>query len=121
MKKITFLLFIVCIAFTACTSRTEKLVSVYTDTIGAQPKQEGSVYTWTNLSEEQFYRNGQLLKDKTDKILGLLPSETHDKEVSAATGDIYTSYIWEDTKERVTLWLDYQKGKESIQLIIKTK
>ncbi|UVX35885.1 MAG: hypothetical protein [Bacteriophage sp.] len=121
MKKLIFALMSICFIVTSCGNKVENLVSEYTSVIGKAPKQEGGVYTWENLTKEQFYKNGQTLKDKTDKILGFLPTESNEKEVSSATGDLYTSYVWENSNIRVCLWLDYLEEKESIQLIIKEK
>ena len=107
---------------TSCSApQNEQLVKEYTTTIGQEPKVSNNVYDWENLSDKQAVQLEVQLKDATDRILGFLPTETHKMEVSASTGDLYSSYVWENEKVRVNLWVDYKKGSESIQLVYKEK
>lgn len=121
MKKILFTLLTLTCILSACSSTSEKLVSEYESKLGKCEDVQGSMYTWKNISKETFYKNGPKLKDTTDKIVGMLPTKTHDQELSAATGSLYSSYTWESPQIKVVLWLDYQEGKEFIQLVIKKK
>ena len=123
MKKltsiITALLFLL---VTSCSApQNEQLIKEYTTTIGQEPKVSNNVYDWENLSDKQAAQLEIRLKEATDKILGFIPTETHKMEVSASTGDLYSSYVWENEKVRVNLWVDYQKGSESIQLVYHKK
>lgn len=107
---------------TSCSApQNELLVKEYTTTIGQEPKSSNNVYDWENLSEKQAAQLEVQLKNATDRILGFLPTETHKMEVSTSTGDLYSSYVWENEKVRVNLWVDYKKGSESIQLVYKAK
>lgn len=123
MKKLTLIftaLFLLLV--TSCTTPlNEQLAKEYTTTIGQEPKIFNNVYDWENLSEKQALQFEVKLKEATDKILGFIPTETHKLEVSASSGDLYSSYVWENDKIRVVLWVDYKKGSESIQLVYKEK
>lgn len=123
MKKltsiITTLLFLL---VTSCSApQNEQLIKEYTTTIGQEPKVSNNVYDWEILSDKQAAQLEIRLKEATDKILGFIPTETHKMEVSASTGDLYSSYVWENEKVRVNLWVDYQKGSESVQLVYHKK
>lgn len=123
MKKLTSIIAVLFfLLVTSCSApQNEQLVKEYTTTIGQEPKVSNNVYDWKNLSDKQAVQLEVQLKDATDRILGFLPTETHKMEVSASTGDLYSSYVWENAKVRVNLWVDYQKGSESIQLVYKEK
>lgn len=123
MKKLTSIIAVLFfLLVTSCSApQNEQLVKEYTTTIGQEPKASNNVYDWKNLSDKQAVQLEVQLKDATDRILGFLPTETHKMEVSASTGDLYSSYVWENAKVRVNLWVDYQKGSESIQLVYKEK
>lgn len=123
MKKFTYIIAaLFFLLVTSCSApQNEQLVKEYTTTIGQEPKVSNNVYDWKNLSDKQAVQLEVQLKDATDRILGFLPTETHKMEVSASTGDLYSSYVWENAKVRVNLWVDYQKGSESIQLVYKEK
>lgn len=123
MKKFTYIITVLFLLLvTSCSApQNEQLVKEYTTTIGQEPKSSNNVYDWENLSEKQAAQLEVQLKNATDRILGFLPTETHKMEVSASTGDLYSSYVWENEKVRVNLWVDYKKGSESIQLVYKAK
>jgi hypothetical protein len=107
---------------TSCSaSQNEQLVKEYTKTIGQEAKVSNNVYDWEKISNKQATQLEIRLKEATDKILGSTPTETHKMEVSSSTGDLYSSYIWENEKVKVNLWVDYKKGSESIQLVYKEK
>lgn len=123
MKKLASIITVLFLLLTTSCSapQNEQLVKEYTTTIGQEPKVSNNVYDWENLSDKQAVQLEVQLKDATDRILGFLPTETHKMEVSASTGDLYSSYVWENEKVRVNLWVDYKKGSESIQLVYKEK
>lgn len=123
MKKLTSIIAVLFfLLVTSCSApQNEQLVKEYTTTIGQEPKVSNNVYDWENLSEKQAAQLEIQLKEATDKILGFIPTETHKMEVSTSTGDLYSSYVWENEKVRVNLWVDYKKGSESIQLVYKAK
>lgn len=123
MKQFTYIITVLFLLLvTSCSApQNELLVKEYTTTIGQEPKISNNVYDWENLSEKQAAQLEVQLKNATDRILGFLPTETHKMEVSASTGDLYSSYVWENEKVRVNLWVDYKKGSESIQLVYKAK
>lgn len=123
MKQFTYIITVLFLLLvTSCSApQNELLVKEYTTTIGQEPKISNNVYDWENLSEKQAAQLEIQLKEATDKILGFIPTETHKMEVSASTGDLYSSYVWENEKVRVNLWVDYRKGSESIQLVYKAK
>lgn len=123
MKKLTSIITVLLfLLVTSCSApQNEQLVKEYTTTIGQEPKVSNNVYDWKNLSDKQAAQLEIQLKEATDKILGFIPTETHKMEVSASTGDLYSSYVWENEKVRVNLWVDYKKGSESIQLVYKNK
>lgn len=123
MKKLTSIITVLFfLLVTSCSApQNEQLVKEYTTTIGQEPKVSNNVYDWENLSEKQAAQLEIQLKEATDKILGFIPTETHKMEVSTSTGDLYSSYVWENEKVRVNLWVDYKKGSESIQLVYKAK
>lgn len=123
MKKLTSIIAVLFfLLVTSCSApQNEQLVKEYTTTIGQEPKVSNNVYDWENLSEKQAAQLEIQLKNATDRILGFLPTETHKMEVSTSTGDLYSSYVWENEKVRVNLWVDYKKGSESIQLVYKNK
>lgn len=123
MKKLASIITVLFLLLvTSCSApQNEQLVKEYTTTIGQEPKVSNNVYDWENLSDKQAVQLEVQLKDATDRILGFLPTETHKMEVSASTGDLYSSYVWENEKVRVNLWVDYKKGSESIQLVYKEK
>lgn len=123
MKKLTsitaVLLFLL---VTSCSApQNEQLVKEYTNTIGQKAKVSNNVYDWEKISDKQAAQLEIRLKEATDKILGFTPTETHKMEVSSSTGDLYSSYVWENEKVKVSLWVDYKKGAESIQLVYKEK
>lgn len=123
MKKLTsitaVLLFLL---VTSCSApQSEQLVKEYTNTIGQKAKVSNNVYDWEKISDKQAAQLEIRLKEATDKILGFTPTETHKMEVSSSTGDLYSSYVWENEKVKVSLWVDYKKGAESIQLVYKEK
>lgn len=123
MKKIVSIITVLFLLLTTSCSvpMNEQLVKEYTTTIGQEPKVSNNVYDWENLSDKQAAQLEIQLKETTDKILGFIPTETHKMEVSASTGDLYSSYVWENEKVIVNLWVDYKKGSESIQLVYKEK
>lgn len=123
MKQFTYIITVLFLLLvTSCSApQNELLVKEYTTTIGQEPKSSNNVYDWENLSEKQAAQLEVQLKNATDRILGFLPTETHKMEVSTSTGDLYSSYVWENEKVRVNLWVDYKKGSESIQLVYKAK
>lgn len=123
MKQFTYIITILFLLLvTSCSApQNELLVKEYTTTIGQEPKISNNVYDWENLSDKQAAQLEIQLKEATDKILGFIPTETHKMEVSASTGDLYSSYVWENGNVRVNLWVDYKKGSESIQLVYKAK
>lgn len=123
MKKLAFTIAVLLfLLVTSCSApQNEQLIKEYTTTIGQEPKVSNNVYAWGNLSDKQAAQLEIQLKEATDKILGFIPTETHKMEVSANTGDLYSSYVWENEKVRVNLWVDYKKGSESIQLVYKEK
>jgi hypothetical protein len=123
MKQFTYIITVLFLLLvTSCSApQNELLVKEYTTTIGQEPKISNNVYDWENLSDKQAAQLEIQLKEATDKILGFIPTETHKMEVSASTSDLYSSYVWENEKVRVNLWVDYKKGSESIQLVYKAK
>ena len=123
MKKLASIIAVLLfLLVTSCSApQNEQLVKEYTTTIGQEPKVSNNVYDWKNLSDKQAAQLENQLKEATDKILGFIPTEIHKMEVSASTGDLYSSYVWENEKVRVNLWVDYQKGSESIQLVYHKK
>lgn len=123
MKQFTYIITVLFLLLvTSCSApQNELLVKEYTTTIGQEPKISNNVYDWENLSDKQAAQLEIQLKEATDKILGFIPTETHKMEVSASTGDLYSSYVWENGNVRVNLWVDYKKGSESIQLVYKAK
>lgn len=123
MKKLASIITVLFLLLTTSCSapQNEQLVKEYTTTIGQEPKVSNNVYDWGNLSDKQVAQLEIQLKEATDKILGFIPTETHKMEVSASTGDLYSSYVWENGNIRVNLWVDYKKGSESIQLVYKEK
>lgn len=123
MKQFTYIITVLFLLLvTSCSApQNELLVKEYTTTIGQEPKISNNVYDWENLSEKQAAQLEIQLKEATDKILGFIPTETHKMEVSASTGDLYSSYTWENANIKVNLYIDYQKGSESIQLVFRQK
>lgn len=123
MKQFTYIITVLFLLLvTSCSApQNELLVKEYTTTIGQETKISNNVYDWENLSDKQAAQLEIQLKEATDKILGFIPTETHKMEVSASTSDLYSSYVWENEKVRVNLWVDYKKGSESIQLVYKAK
>jgi hypothetical protein len=123
MKQFTYIITVLFLLLvTSCSApQNELLVKEYTTTIGQEPKISNNVYDWENLSDKQAAQLEIQLKEATDKILGFIPTETHKMEVSASTSDLYSSYVWENEKVRVNLWVNYKKGSESIQLVYKAK
>ena len=123
MKKLTPIIAVLFfLLVTSCSApQNEQLVKEYTTTIGQEPKASNNVYDWENLSDKQAAQLEIQLKEATDKILGFIPTETHKMEVSASTGDLYSSYTWENANIKVNLYIDYQKGSESIQLVFRQK
>lgn len=121
-RLLGLLLLIAGMFFASCSnSPKEEILKEYEAIIGNSPTIDGSVYNWTSVSESEVLKAGVILKEKTDKILGFLPTESEEMKVSAATGDLYTSYIWENSEIRVNLWIDYKKNTPSIQLVYREK
>lgn len=123
MKKLTSIIAVLFfLLVTSCSApQNEQLVKEYTTTIGQKAKVSNNVYDWEKISDKQAAQLEIRLKEATDKILGFTPTETHKMEVSSSTGDLYSSYVWENEKVKVSLWVDYKKGAESIQLVYKKK
>lgn len=123
MKKIASIITVLfLLLITSCsTPQNEQLVKEYTTFIGQEPKVSNNIYDWKNLSEQQVAQLEIKLKEAADKILGFIPTETHKLEISASTGDLYSSYTWENANIKVNLYIDYQKGSESIQLVFRQK
>lgn len=123
MKKLTSIIAVLFfLLVTSCSApQNEQLVKEYTTTIGQKAKVSNNVYDWEKISDKQAAQLEIRLKEATDKILGFTPTETHKMEVSSSTGDLYSSYVWENEKVKVSLWVDYKKGTESIQLVYKEK
>lgn len=115
MKQFTYIITVLFLLLvTSCSApQNELLVKEYTTTIGQEPKISNNVYDWENLSDKQAAQLEIQLKEATDKILGFIPTETHKMEVSASTSDLYSSYVWENEKVRVNLWVDSLLSRKS--------
>lgn len=107
------------ICLTACSSKRDELIKEYITIIGSEPQVRNNVYDWINIGNKAI-QSEKKLKEKTDKLLSILPNETHNLETSAE-GELYSSYIWETKDLRVVLWIDYKKDNESIQLVYSEK
>ena len=105
----------------SCTSTNEVLLNEYEEIIGSTPNtSKNGVYTW-NINSDKAVLKETPLKEKTDKELGMLPTIEKKLQVSPSTGDYFSSYVWESPEFRVVLYMDYQKNKQSIQLVFKEK
>ena len=110
-----------CMFLASCGSKHDTLLNEYKSIIGNEPTTaKNGVYTWKSLTKEAITFETSL-KERTDKILEMLPTESNELKVSPSTHDIYTSYIWESPDFRVVLYLDYKKNAESVQLVYKEK
>lgn len=123
MKKLFLLLsFVLGVFITSCSnSPKETILKEYETIIGKSPSIDGNVYNWTSLSESEVVKAAITLKEKTDKVLGFIPTESEEMKVSAETGDYYSSYIWENSEIRVNLWIDYNEKAPMIQLVYREK
>ena len=118
MKKT--LLLLITLLIVACSSKKDSIINKVDDVLGQPSKIEGNVYTYSNVSEKNVYKDYKDLKDMIDKQLNCLPTEIHELETSA-TGEIYSQYKWDTPNISISMWIAPDETKRFIQFTIKEK
>ena len=118
MKKKLFFIVFVAFVFFSCTSKSDKVVSLFTSEIKVKPtvlvekNVKETHYKWKSVS----LAKNETLKNIVDKEIGILPTKTQELE---QLGGVFSQYwVWENSDLIVELDYDYGATSNNIDVTL---
>lgn len=116
--KTKLLLLLLSAFILSCSSKSDKVVSSFTNEIGAKP----TVLTEKNVKEIHYkwksvsLAKSETLKNVVDKEVGILPTKTQELE---QMGGVFSQYwVWEKSDIKIELDYDYTKTMDNIDVTL---